>query len=238
MQNETRDREVEQLLEAWAASQPHGGISPELARKVHDALKPSLTPVKPIPAQNTLVVAFLIIFLAGSAALASLMNKSGLHEMTPAQIGAVVAICATAGILLSVRVTAEMIPGAKHNMRLVPTLILCGVGALVVFATLFPWQVRGDFVATGWPCAITEITIAVPAAVVLWLLARRGALFASAGLGAALASLAVFLVVLPLQTQCMFLQAPHLLVWHGGTAVVLVALGALIGALRRHGWHS
>lgn len=233
MQDETPDWEVERRLDAWAASQPPGGISPELARRVQDALKPSLTPVKPLPPQSTLFAAFFVIFLAGSAGLIAIMNKSGLHEMTPAQIGAVTLICAAAGILLALKITAEMIPGAKHNMQLVSILTLCGTGVFAIFATLFPWEIRGDFVAEGWPCALREITIAVPVAVVLWLVARRGAFFASARLSAALTALAVFLVVLPLQTQCMFLQAPHLLVWHAGTAVVLIGLGAVIGAYAR-----
>ena len=77
-----------------------------------------------------------------------------------------------------------------------------------------------------------ELMIAVPATVIFWLLARRGALFASAGLGAVLTGLAVFLALTPLQFQCMFQQAPHLLVWHAGTAVVLIGLGALIGWVR------
>jgi hypothetical protein len=71
--------------------------------------------------------------------------------------------------------------------------------------------------------------IAVPATVVFWLMARRGALFASAGLGATLTALAVFLALLVDQAQCMFPQAPHLLVWHGGMAAVLITAGGLIG---------
>jgi len=62
-----------------------------------------------------------------------------------------------------------------------------------------------------------------------WLMARRGALFASAGLGAALTGLAVLLALIVDQAQCMFPQAPHLLVWHGGMAAALIAGGALVG---------
>ena len=83
-----------------------------------------------------------------------------------------------------------------------------------------------------------ELVIAVPAAVVFWLLARRGALFGGARVGAALTGLAGVLALAVLQFRCMFQQAPHLLVWHGTTAAILIGISALIGELRRHRWMS
>jgi hypothetical protein len=83
-----------------------------------------------------------------------------------------------------------------------------------------------------------ELAIAIAATAGFWLLARRGALFASARLGATLTGLAAFLALIPLQTQCMFQQAPHLLVWHGGSALLMVGFGALVGNLRRGRWSS
>ena len=117
-------------------------------------------------------------------------------------------------------------------------LMLGGVAAFVGLATLFPWQRSGNFVSEGWPCAAMELTIVIPVTALFWILARKGALFASAGLGATLTGLAAFLVLIPLQFQCMFQQAPHLLFWHGGTALLMIGLGALIGSLWRGRWIS
>jgi hypothetical protein len=83
-----------------------------------------------------------------------------------------------------------------------------------------------------------ELMIAVPAAVIFGLLARRGALFVDAGLGAALSGLSVVFALAVLQFQCMFQRAPHLLVWHGVTAALLIGLGGLIGRWQRHRWIS
>jgi hypothetical protein len=83
-----------------------------------------------------------------------------------------------------------------------------------------------------------ELALLVPAAAIFWLLARRGALFATAGLGATLTSVSAFLVLMPIQVQCMFPQAPHLLVWHGGTALLIIGLGALAGHALRGRWVS
>jgi hypothetical protein len=131
-----------------------------------------------------------------------------------------------------------MIPGSGPGIPLWGLLTLGGVAVFGGLAMLFPWQTSGSFVSEGLLCAVMELTIAVPTTAVFWLVARRGALFASAGLGATLTGLAAFLVLIPLQFQCMFQQAPHLLVWHGGTALLMIGLGALVGNLRRGRWSS
>ncbi len=136
------------------------------------------------------------------------------------------------GVLFSFSLARQMVPGSRQAMPFSGVLGLSGVLLTAGIALLFPWRTSGAFVSEGWPCAALELMIAVPATVIFWLLARRGALFASAGLGAALTGLAVFLALTPLQFQCMFQQAPHLLVWHAGPAVLLIGLGALVGQWR------
>lgn len=232
MQDENRDFDLHRQLDAWAAGQANAGSSPELARKVRDALKPSLTPVKPIFSRRRLFLMFLAVFVAGSAGLVAFMSRIGLRLMTPIQIGGISAILAGVGILFAVKLAEQMIPGSRPGIPLWGLLTLGGVAAFVGLATLFPWQASGNFVSEGWPCAVMELTIVIPVTAVFWVLARRGALFASAGLGATLTGLAAFLVLIPLQFQCMFQQAPHLLVWHGGTALLIIGLGAFVGDLR------
>lgn len=238
MQDENRDLDLQRQLDAWAAGHASAGSSPELARKVRDALKPSLTPVKPIPFRRQLFLTLVAVFVAGSAGLVAFMSRIGLHLMTPTQMGGIAAILAGAGSLFAVKLAEQMIPGSRPGIPLWGLLTLGGFAAFVGLATLFPWQASGNFVSEGWPCAVMELTIVIPATAVFWLLARRGALFASAGLGATLTGLAAFLVLIPLQSQCMFQQAPHLLVWHGGTALLIIGLGAFAGDLRRGRWSS
>ncbi len=149
-------------------------------------------------------------------------------------MGWMASILAGGGILFAIALAWQMVPGSRRGFPLSLVLALAGIGVIGGIALFFPWQTSHAFVSQGWPCAALEVMIAVPATVIFWLLARRGALFASAGLGAALTGLAVFLALTPLQFQCMFQQAPHLLVWHAGTAVVLIALGALIGESLAH----
>jgi hypothetical protein len=234
MQDNPRDADLERKLDAWAASQSDAELRPETQRKVLGLLTSSLTPVKPLPSQSGLVLAFLAVFAVCAAGLIAVMDKTGLHLMTGSQMGWMAAILAGGGILFSLALAWRMVPGSRQGLPLSLVLALSSVGVIGGITLFFPWQASHAFVSEGWPCAAMELMIAVPATAIFWLLARRGALFASAGLGAALTGLGVFLALTPLQSQCMFQQAPHLLVWHAGTALILIGLGAMIGQLRRH----
>jgi len=238
MQDDTRDLDVERQLEAWAAGHSGTPISAELARKVRQDLKPSLTPVKPVSPRGTLILVLLAVFVAVSAALVAVMNKTGLHMMTPLQLGGISAILAGGGISFAIHLSGQMVPGSRAVIPLWALLSLGGVAVFGGLATLFPWRTSGSFFSEGWPCAAMELALLIPAAAILWIFARRGALFASAGLGATLISVAALLVLIPLQVQCMFQQAPHLLVWHGGAALLMIGLGAVVGNALRGRWVS
>jgi hypothetical protein len=234
MPDNPRNSGIERGLERWAASQPDSQLRPEIRRKVLAMLASSLTSVKPLPSQGRLVLAFLCVFTACAGGLIAILNKAGFHLMTGVQMALMTAILAGGGILFSLMLVWRMVPGSRWGLLLPRVLTLYGLVLFAGFALLFPWRTSSAFVSEGWPCAVLEMMIVIPAAVVYRLLARRGALFVSAGLGATLTSLAVFLALIPLQFQCMFQQAPHLLVWHLGMAVLLIGLGALIGELGRH----
>ena len=231
MQDDAHD--VERQLDAWAARQSHVGMSPELERNVREALKSSLTAVKPVPSRGWFFLAFITIFVVGSAGLLAFFTRLGLQLMTPVQISVISVIFFGGGTLFACKLTEQMIPGSRPGIPLWGLLTVGGVFVLGGLATLFPWQTPGISVSQGWPCALMEVTIVIPAIAVSWLLARRGALFASAGLGATLTGLAAFLALIPVQFHCMFQLSPHLLIWHGGAALLMVGLGALGGNLCR-----
>jgi hypothetical protein len=228
MPNNPCDAELESRLETWVASQSMAPLRPEIQRQLQGMLAPSLLPVKPLPSQSRLVLAFLVVFAACAAGLIGIMDKAGFHLMTGVQIAWIMAILTGAGVLFAITLAWRMVPGARQGFSLLLVLELSGFGVIGGISLLFPWRAAHAFVSEGWPCAVMELTIAVPAAVGFWLLARRGALFGDAWAGAALSGLAVVLALTVLQFQCMFQQAPHLLVWHGGTAAILIGSGALI----------
>lgn len=234
MQDNPHDADLDRQLETWGASQSDAELSPEIRRKVQGLLTSSLIPVKPLPSQSTLLFEFLLVFVVCTVGLVAIMDKAGFHLMTAAQMASMAAILGGAGVLFSLIVAWQMAPGSRQLFPLSLALALSGFGVFGGIALLFPWRISHAFVSEGRSCAVMELMIAVPVAVVFWLLARRGALFGGAGVGASLGGLAVVLALLVLQFRCMFQQAPHLLVWHGATAAILIGLAALMGELRHH----
>ncbi|HEY4360014.1 MAG TPA: hypothetical protein VGN17_03555 [Bryobacteraceae bacterium] len=233
MQFDPNDSELGRRLDQLAGQASSASVSPELQKKLQDALGPSLVPVNPIPSRTNLSLLFLVVFVIGAGGLAALMKRTGLHLMSRVQIGAMASILAACGTVLAAELAGEMIPGGRRMAPLWAKWAVCGISGFLGLAVLFPWQSSGNFVAEGWPCALMEVTFALPAAGFFWLLARQGALLMSPAVGATLAGVAVVLALIPLQSQCMFQQAPHLLVWHGTAALLLIGLGAAAGNLRR-----
>jgi hypothetical protein len=218
--------ELEHRLDAWAASQP-GNVQPELERRLQAALAGSLTPVRALPSPRVLALAFFAVFVFLGALPVAILKIAHVHLMTDSPSAWMIAIFAGASLLFCQDIARRMIPGSPVRLPLLPVLALSAVAAIAGLALLFPWGEAGAVASEGWRCAALEAIIALPTACVFWLLARRGVLFLSSGLGAALAGVAVFLALAPVQLQCMFPQAPHLLIWHVAPAAILIACGAI-----------
>ena len=236
MPDNSRNPELERRIEAWAASR-QGNLQPELERRLHDALAASLAPVRPLPSQAMLTLTYLDLSSLFLAQLRSPSSKmAGIHLMTSAANLSMTAIFTGTGLLFSRELARTMIPGSRRSWPTALTFALPAIAAFGGLTVLFPWRQSDAFVSEGCHCALLEATIAGPVAAVFWQFARRGVLFFSPALGAVLAGLTVALALVPVQVQCMFLQTPHLLVWHAGTALLLIGLGSVIGRLQRGSW--
>jgi hypothetical protein len=235
MPDKPRNPELERRIEAWAASR-QGNLQPELERRLHGAIADSIAPVRPLPSQGILTLAFFVVFAFLSGATIAIMKMVGIHLMTSAANLSMTAIFTGTGLLLSRELARKMIPGSRRSWPPALMFALPGIAAFGGLAVLFPWRESGAFVSEGWHCALLEGIIAGPVALAFWLLARRGVLFFSPALGGVLAGLTVSLALVPVQVQCMFLRAPHLLVWHAGTALLLIGVAAVIGRLQHGPW--
>ncbi|HEY6345085.1 MAG TPA: NrsF family protein [Bryobacteraceae bacterium] len=230
-----RDKEldVESRLEAWGASKPAREVSSPLRERIERKLAASLNPVKTLPSARWLALGFLAIFVVGAAICVQATDNYGLRLMNAGQIAAMTTIFAAGAIGFSVALAQRMIPGARALISPGHLLLLSGIVLAAGIAWAFPWSATGAFLSEGWPCSAMEAEIAIPAAVLFWFVARRGAPFIGPGFGAAVGALAGLLAMTVQQFQCMFQRAPHLLIWHAGAAAALTGLGALSGAVAR-----
>ena len=168
-------------------------------------------------------------------------SGSRLREAGPTSVGTVCAgerwvIFATLGILAWVAGTqfaTQLIPASRQ--RLGGGAFLSGTCAvlLALFGLVFRDYHTEHFVTAGLVCLGLGVLVAIPAALLSFLVLRRG--FAvdpvMAGLmGGALAGLSG---VTLLELHCDNFQALHVLVWHTAVIPVSAAAGALVGRVLR-----
>lgn len=231
--NDNESSELDRLLESGASKPAAEEVSPAMQRSIVDRLTPSLAPVKQLPSQTVLTAQFLAVFAACAVAIATLAGAMGMRFLTGTQITCMALVYGFGAILFSMALASRMVPAARR-LPLALVLALSGVALYGGFGLLFPVRPSTAFVSDGLACAIMETATALPAAVLFWLLARRGAPFMGAGFGAVVSGLAVFLGLAVVQTRCMFPNVAHLVVWHGGIAAVIVAAGAMIASASRN----
>jgi len=106
-----------------------------------------------------------------------------------------------------------------------------------MFATLLRPHSDPTFVATGLVCLRIGLECAVPAALLLWLLLRRGAILNPIFTGATVGALAGLSGLTVLEIFCPNLNEYHILVWHVGAALASAVGGAAIGTFVEYfGW--
>lgn len=202
--------------------------SPAVYARIQAQLKQSLTPVSPQPSPRVLAARFLMVFLLFSAPMIGMMGTAGLHEMSLTQIIGIGAVLVCGAALLSLSLAWQMSPGSLHRVPPRIAVFTLAAGFLVATAILFPWREPQAFLLRGWSCLKAGLLMAAPAALLFWLLVRRGHTLASGALGATLGAIAGLLGASVLQLTCDRQDAAHLLVWHGGVVVISLGLGILV----------
>jgi hypothetical protein len=109
------------------------------------------------------------------------------------------------------------------------------VSGLVVsiFALLFRDYQTSDFFAAGIACLLTGLLFAFPAALLAWLVLRRGFAVNPVSAGLVTGTLAGLAGLAMLELHCQNFQAAHVLVWHIGVIPLSAAAGALVALSRR-----
>jgi hypothetical protein len=129
--------------------------------------------------------------------------------------------------LLASSLVQQMLPGSRHTVA--PSLLLVGVTISLAVAIVIFVQFRQEqhFWRDAWVCIRAGTPIAGLAAVLFWLVLRRGAVLSPSMTGATTGLLAGLVGTTILDIHCTILNAWHILAAHLGVAM----LGALAGLL-------
>jgi hypothetical protein len=217
---------------------PIDNSSIRLPANIRGALPASFKPVSPLPSTWTLAAQFLILFLLLCWSAIGMMGTAGFHKMDGRQRIGIGFDLALGVALVSLSLAWQMRPGSLQRLSAGWALTAVAVAFFGGVALMFPWQACRPFFAQGWPCLTAGLLMAVPAALLFWLLARRGVPRATGTLGGVLGAIAGLVGVTALAFRCTHQETGHLLVFHGGVLVISAAIGVLIARVTSRWAHA
>jgi hypothetical protein len=184
------------------------------------AIPRSFEAVRPLPPVTVLVSIFIVVFVAVAVGGAAILGMRGFPALSWAERIVISGVLlATAGIAAFAS-AREMSPAGGRRIAtgalVVITLILA-----IAFAALFRNYDTHKFVSEGVPCLNAGLLFAIPAALVIWFLLRRGFVLNWRTAGIAAGTLAGLSGIGVLEVHCPILKAPHVMFWH--LAVVLLS---------------
>jgi hypothetical protein len=220
------DREIDELLQRAAKSTLEA--EPVLLARVAGSIKSSMQPVRPLPAAWMLTVGLVLICAVVAIVGAA---RAGFYGIEKLGLWDRMLIFSTLTILIwmaATKLVREMIPGSLRLMSPRAQLLMNTVALLVLFSLLFRDYHTEHFLSAGIACLLTGVLHAIPAALLGWLLVRRGFAINSVAAGLTAGTLGGLAGVTMLELHCANFQALHVLLWHTAVVPASGALGALV----------
>jgi hypothetical protein len=220
-----KDEEIDDVLNK--AAQPPPALKPETLRRVSAAIRLPLRPVRPLPPAWVLTAGLVLVCAAVSLAGAARAGFFGFENMNLPERLLIFSALLIFAWFAGNGFVREMIPGSRR--RISPGALLgFGCAALLgVFAYLFRDYHTDHFISIGIVCLLTGLLHAIPAALLSWLLLRRGFAVNSISAGLVAGTLGGLAGVGVLELHCPNFEAAHILVWHTAVVPLSGALGAL-----------
>ena len=212
-----KDQEIDDVLKKAAGASP--GLNPRILRTIAGSIESSLHPVRPLPPPWLMTAALLLVCAAVALAGARLNGFLGIEKMD-----LTLRVLIFPALVILAWLAAERPRSPDGSGEPAPSFFWrdSGIGhraLLGVFASVFRDYHTDHFVSAGIACLLTGLLYAVPAALLSWLLLRRGFAVSPVSAGCVAGILAGLAGVGMLELHCPNFEAAHILVWH--TAVVL-----------------
>jgi hypothetical protein len=228
-----KDKDIDQAL-ASATPAP-GELNQALRTRIAASVPSPLQPVRSLPRTWVLTSGLVLICAAVGVAGAA---RAGFYGIEKLGLWAALPILAVLGLLAWLageKLVAEMIPGRAHRLSSGALLVIVSAVLLGVFAFSFTDYHTDHFLSAGLTCLATGLLHAVPAAVLVCVLLRRGFAVSSISAGFVGGALAGLAGVTMLELHCANFEALHVLVWHTAVVPVSAAAGAAVGWLTTAG---
>jgi hypothetical protein len=209
--------------------------SPAVDRSVLDRIssriREDLKAVRPMTSARALAAQLIAVAALAAFCFASGIGLHAVHRLTGSQAALIFPAVAILIWLAAEGASAAMVPGAGRAVRPLPLMALACAVLAVVFALAFHDYSTASFLSQGVGCLRAGLLNALGAALLAWLVLRRGFAVDSAAAGAAVGALAGLAGVLMLELHCPILKAPHAMLWHTAVIPLSGAAGWVMGRL-------
>ena len=208
-------------------------LTPELRSRINQSAEKSLEPVKPLPSARLLTLGFLLIFGVISAGFVGISGLRGADTMGNMTFAGMLGIIGAAAFLVAFTLSREMAPGGKKILSAPRLFLLLLMPLFLAAAVLFPWDFSHNILSGSWRCFRHGFLFSLPAAGLIVMLLRRGAVLSLGVVGAGAGLLAGLVGVAVLHFACGMNNAGHVALGHLGIPLAGAVLGAAIGRLLR-----
>jgi hypothetical protein len=226
-----RDKEIDDIFEQASAAAP--APAPELLHRVAESIRPTLRPVRPLWPAWLLSTLLVLVGAAVSLVGAARVGFFGFEKMDLPERILVFLTLAALLWLFARALVAEMIPASRRALSAGMLLLFGCLGLAAMLALLFRDYTVEQFFPIGINCLLTGLRHAIPAALLSWLVVRRGFALNPISAGLIAGALGGLAGVGMLELHCPNFETAHLLVWHMAVVPVTGACGALVGWLFR-----
>ena len=184
------------------------------------SLPDSIGPVRPIRSPWLFVSLFVVAFAAIALCGAWTFGVRGLPVLSIVRRAVIFPVVLAGAGIAAIASAREMRPAG--GTRISSLAMAIGVLApLAAFALLFQDYNFQNFVPEGVRCLLAGLACAIPAALLIFLLLRRGFILDYRAAGLAAGTLAGLAGIGMLELHCPILKAPHIMFWH--VAVVWIS---------------
>lgn len=229
------DPQVDPQLDRLFGEACAPGVAEPVVSAISERLRAGIECSRPAPSAGGLALRLLLAMLLVTLAAAGMMGLAGMARMSVVQRLVVSLALAGGAGLLGVSLAWQALPGSLHRVSPWTALGVSLVAFLGAVALLFP-MAEGNSMESGVKCTRGGGALAVPPAVLLWLLVRRGAPQMWTVVGATIGGTAGLVAVAILQFHCPQQDVIHLGLWHGCVAVLGAIAGFGVGSALR--WRS
>lgn len=211
--------EIDKILAQAADRAVHSAGPPKIAA-VEGAILQDLRPVRPLAPAWVLTLGFMALFVAASAASASVLGMHGWPVLSEVQRGLIFPALLAAAWLAAVACVRCMSPASGSRLGVLALSLGVGVFPIVFSLVLQDYGIR-DLVKEGIPCLEAGLSVAIPTGLTIAWILRRGFVLDWSAAGIAAGTLSGLAGMGMLELHCPNLKAIHVIVWH--VAVVLVS---------------